>query len=67
MSIYPNMSEIVLINLGRLAEQQRKQPSEKFKNRSLNQTHDTTSAENYSPITIKLEELKKTTKKLGEV
>ena len=40
MSIYCNVTEQDLINLRKLAEQQKKQPAEKNKNRILKQTHD---------------------------
>ena len=56
-----------MINLGKLAEQQNNQRAEKNKNRFLKQTHDVKLAESLSPITKKLEEVKKTTQELGDV
>ena len=50
-----------MINLRKLAQQQREQRAEKIKNRVLKQTHDKKLAESLSPITKKLDE---TTKKL---
>ena len=64
MSIYSNISKQELINLHKLAEQQKNQRAEKIKNRILKQTHDLKFAESLSPITNKLDE---TSKKLGEV
>ena len=64
MSFYSNLTEQDLINLRKLAEQQRKQRAEKIKNRMLEQTHDVNLAESLSPITKKLDE---TSKKLGDV
>ena len=40
MSIYSNVTEQDLINLRKLAEQQKKQRALKTKNRILKQTHD---------------------------
>ena len=59
MSIYPNVSEQDLINLLKLAEQQKDQRSLKIKNKIVKQTHDIKSAESLSPITKKLDEPKK--------
>ena len=50
MSIYSNVTEQNLINLRKLAEQQKNQRAEKTKNRNLKQTHDIKIAENFSPI-----------------
>ena len=66
MSIYSNLTEIDLINLRKLAEQQKNQPAEKIKNRILKQTHDFKLAESLSPITKKIE-VNKSTKKLCDV
>ena len=63
MSIYSNVTEQDLINLRKLAQQQKEQRAEKFKNRILKQTHDKKIAESLSPIT---KELKKSTKKISE-
>ena len=64
MSIYSNVTEEDLINLRKLAQQQKEQRALKIKNRILKQTHDVKLAESLSPIT---KELKKSTKKLSEV
>ena len=66
MSIYSNVSEEDLINLRKLAEQQKNERALKIKNRILKQTHDVKLAENLSPITKKLE-VNKSTKNIGEV
>ena len=67
MSIYSNVTEQDLINLRKLAEQQKEQRALKIKNSILKQTHDIKLAESLSPITEKLEEVNKSTKKIGEV
>ena len=67
MSIYSNVKEQDLINLRKLAEQQKNQRNEKIKNRILKQTHDIKLAENFSPITEKLDEVKKSIQELGDV
>ena len=54
MSIYSNVTEQDLINLHKLAEQQKNQRAIKIKNRILKQTHDHKLAESLSPITKKL-------------
>ena len=64
MSIYSNVTEQDLINLRKLAQQQKNERALKIKNRILKQTHDIKLAESLSPITKKLDE---TTKKLGDV
>ena len=64
MSIYSNITEQDMINLRKLAEQQKEQRALKIKNRILKKTHDIKLAESLSPITKKLDE---TTKKLGDV
>ena len=61
MSIYSNVTEQDLINLRKLAEQQKNQRAEKIKNRILKQTHDIKLAESLSPITKKLDEVNKST------
>ena len=58
MSIYSNVTEQDLINLRKLAEQQKNQRALKIKNRILKQTHDDKLAESLSPITKKLDEVK---------
>ena len=64
MSIYSNVTEQDLINLRKLARQQKEERALKIKNRILKQTHDVKLAESLSPIT---KELKKSTKKISEV
>ena len=64
MSIYSNVTEQDLINLRKLAQQQKEERALKIKNRILKQTHDVKLAESLSPIT---KELKKSTKKISEV
>ena len=67
MSIYSNVTEQDLINLRKLAQQQKEQRAEKIKNRILKQTHDKKLAESLSPITKKLDTVNKSTKEIGEV
>ena len=67
MSIYSNVTEQDLINLLKLAEQQKNQRALKIKNRILKQTHVIKLAESLSPITKKIEEVNKSTKILGDV
>ena len=59
MSIYSNETEQDLINLRKVAEQQKNQRAEKIKNRILKQTHDVKLAESISPITTKIVETSK--------
>ena len=56
-----------MIILRKLSEQQKDQRALKIKNRNLKQTLDVKLAENKSPITKKLDQVKETTQKLGEV
>ena len=67
MSIYSNVTQQDLNRLRKLAEQQKEQRALKIKNRNLKQTHDVKLAEILSPITKKLDEVNKTTRKLGAV
>ena len=67
MSIYSNVIEQDMINLRKLAQKQKEQRALKIRNRILKQTHDVKLAESFSPITKKLEEVNKSTKKIGEV
>ena len=67
MSIYSNVTEEDLINLRKLAEQQKNQRALKIKNRILKQTHDIKLAESLSPITKKLDTINQSTKEIGEV
>ena len=61
------MTEQDLFNLRKLAEQQKEQRAIKIKNRILKQTHDLKLAESLSPITKRLNEVKESTEKLGDV
>ena len=61
MSIYSNVTEQDLINLRKLAEQQKSQRALKIKNGILKQTHDIKLAESLSPVTKKLDEVNKST------
>ena len=67
MSIFSNVTEQDLINLRKLAEQQKNHRAEKIKNIILKQTHDLKLAESLSPITKILDEVIRSTKKLGEL
>ena len=67
MSIYPNVMEQDLINLLKLAEQQKKHRAPKIKDRISKQTHYLKLAQSFSPITKKLEEVNGSTKKSGKV
>ena len=66
MSIYSEVTEEDLNNLRRLAEQQKNQRAEKIENRVLKQTHDIKLAESLSPITEKIDEVKKCTQDLED-
>ena len=59
MSIYSNVTENDLINLRKLAEQQKNERALKIKNSILKQTHDVKLAESLSPTTKKLDEVNK--------
>ena len=67
MSIYSNVTEEDLINLRKLAQQQKEQRAEKIKNRILKETHNIKLAESLSPITEKLDKINKYTKKIKNV
>ena len=67
MSIYPNVTEQDLINLRKLAEQQKNQRVKKNRKRILSQTHGVKLAESLSPITEKLDEVKKSTQEVGKI
>ena len=56
MSLYSNVTEQDLVNLRKLAQQQKEQRAEKIKKRILKQTHDIKLAEKLSPLTKKLDE-----------
>ena len=62
MSIHSNVTEQDLINLRKLAEQQKTQRDLKIKNRVLKQTHDIELAESLTPITKKLDVINESTK-----
>ena len=55
MSIYSNVTEEGLINLRKLAEQQKNERALKIKIKILKQTHDKKLPESLSPITIRLD------------
>ena len=57
MSIYSDVTERDLINLRKLAQQQKEHRALKIKNRILKETHDIKLAESLSPITDKLDKL----------
>ena len=67
MSIYSNATEQDLINLRKLAEQQKNQRAVKIKKGISKQTHDIKLAESLSPMTEKLDEVKESTQVLGDV
>ena len=67
MSLYSNVTEEDLINLRKLAEEERNERALKIKNRILKQTHDKKLAESLSPVTKNLDEVKETTEELGDV
>ena len=67
MSIYSNVTEKDLINLRKLAEQQKNQQALKIKNRIFKQTYDVILAESLSPMTKKLDEVNKSTQKVGNI
>ena len=61
MSIHSKVTVQDLINLRKLTEQQKNQPAHEIENRILKL------AESLSPITNKLDEVKETTQKIGDV
>ena len=67
MSIYSKVTEQDLIKLRKLAEEQKEQRALKIKNRILKETHGVKLAESLSPITEKLDEVKKSTRKVGDI
>ena len=66
MSIYSNVTEQDLINLRKLAEQQKEQRALKIKNTILKQTHDEKLAESLSPVTNKLDNVIKSTQEKSQ-
>ena len=67
MNVYSNVTEQDFINLGKFAEQQENEGALKIKNRILKQLHGINLAESSSHKIKKLEEVKKSTRKLGDV
>ena len=67
MSLYSNVTEQDLIILRKLAEQQKNQRARKIKYIILKETHDIKLAESLSPITKRLDEVKESTQKVGDV
>ena len=71
MSIYSNVTEQDLINLRKLAQQQKEQRALKIKNRILKQTHDKKLAESLSsitePITERIDKVNESTQELGDI
>ena len=67
MSIHSNVTEQDLNKLHKLAEQQKNQRAPKIENRILKQTHDTKLAESLSPITKRLDNVKGSSEKIGDV
>ena len=63
MSFYSNVTEQLLNNLRKLAEQQKNQRALKTKNKIFKQTHVIKLAESLSPITRKLDTMNESTKK----
>ena len=61
MSIYSKVTEQDLINLRKLANQQKQERAMKIKNRISKQTHDVELTESLSPIIKKLDEFNKST------
>ena len=67
MSIYSNVTEQGLINLRKMAEQQKDQRALKIEKRYLKQTHYIKLAEPLSTITKKTDTINETTKDLSKV
>ena len=67
MSICSNVTEQDLINLRKLAEQQKNRQAENLKCKISKQTHHVKLAEVLSPITKKFDEVRATIQKLGDV
>ena len=67
MSIYSTVTEQDTINLRKLAGEQKNERAPKVKNRILKQTQYIKLAESLSPITKKLEDVNKSTKKVGDI
>ena len=68
MSIYSNVTEQDLINLRKIAEQQKNERALKIKNKISKQTHDIKLAESLSPITERLDLVENIKgEKIGEI
>ena len=68
MRIYSKVTEQDLINLRKIAQQQKEQRAEKIKNRILKQTHDKKLAESLSPITKRLDLVENTKgERIGDI
>ena len=67
MSIYSSVTEQDLINLRKLAEQQKNQRALKIKIRILKRTLVIKLGESLSPINKKLDDVKESTQKIGDV
>ena len=67
MSIFSNVTEEDLINLRKLAEQQKNQRALKNNKGISKQTHDVKLAECLSPITKNLSDVSESTQKIGEL
>ena len=67
MSIYSNVTEEGLINLRKLAEQQKEQRALKIKGKISKQTHNIKLAESLSPKTKKLGTINESSKQFGEL
>ena len=67
MSNNSNVTEQDLINLRKLANQQKEQRVLKIKNKILKETHDKQLVDSFSPSTGRLDEVNKSTKESGEI
>ena len=67
MNIHSNVTKQDLINLRKLAKQQKDQRAPQIRNRVLKQTHEIKLAESLSPITKNLDEVNESTQKIGEI
>ena len=67
MSICSNITEQDLVNLRKIAEQQKNQRALEIKNRISKQTHDIKLTENISLTTKKLSEVEEPTQKLEKI
>ena len=56
-----------MINLRKLAEEQKEQRALKIKNRILKQTHDIKLAESFLPITKRLDKVDESTQEVGDI